>query len=235
MTESARILIVEDDESIQLGLRMNLERAGYQVGMASDGEAGLEALRDGSWDVCILDVMMPRLNGYEVLRSLRDLSIDTEVLVLSARDGEQDKVVGLDLGADDYITKPFSVPELLARVRAAVRRRQALSASGTAKVRTQILRFGDVAIDTATREVHRREEPVDLTVTEFNVLEVLARAGGGAMTREQIFEAVWGEGHHGTHRTIDNFMAQLRGKLEDNPAAPTLLLTVRGVGYRLAT
>jgi DNA-binding response OmpR family regulator len=227
MGEPASILVVEDDASIQLGLRMSLERAGYRVEVADDGALGLEKLRDGSWDLCILDVMLPRLNGYEVLRAMAVENIVTPVLVLSARTGEEDKVIGLDLGAEDYVTKPFSLPELLARVRAALRR----AGSHVADPRWH---FGPVAIHPETREVTKGGEPIELTVTEFNVLAALARARGGALSRQQIYEAVWGEGHAGTHRTIDNFVAQLRNKLEDNPAQPTLLLTVRGLGYRLA-
>ena len=227
MMAPIRILVVEDDQSIQLGLRMSLERAGYEVGMADNGAVALDLLRQQSWDICILDIMLPRLNGYEVLRVLRNEEIDTAILILSARGADDDKILGLDLGAEDYITKPFSVPELLARVRAAVRRRTHAS-NGTGS-----LRFGDVVVDARRREVRRGGELVDLTVTEFNVLETLAKANGETLTRQQIFESVWGEGHHGTFRTIDNFIAQLRSKLEQDPAAPSHLVTVRGVGYRL--
>jgi len=222
-----KILVVEDDPSIQLGVRMNLEREGYAVTVAEDGATGLDALRTGGFDLLILDVMLPKLNGYELLRSKLQEAIPTPVLVLSARTDDEDKVRGLDLGADDYVTKPFSVPELLARVRAALRRSQNSAPESN-------WRFGDVVVNPATREVHKGGEPVELTVTEFNVLSTLARTGGEALSREQIFDAVWGKDHHGTHRTIDNFLAQLRSKLEDNPAQPTFLLTVRGVGYRLA-
>ena len=220
---------MEDDPSIQLGLRMNLERAGYAVTVAEDGATGLDALRTGEFDLLILDVMLPRLNGYELLRSKLHEAIPTPVLVLSARTDAEDKVRGLDLGADDYITKPFSVPELLARVRAALRR-----ANNQPGPPESNWRFGDIVVNPATREVSKGGGPVELTVTEFNVLSTLARTGGEALSRQQIFEAVWGKDHHGTHRTIDNFLAQLRSKLEDNPAQPKFLLTVRGVGYRLA-
>jgi DNA-binding response OmpR family regulator len=229
MAEPTQILVVEDDPSIQLGLKMNLKREGYGVGVAEDGLDGLEQLRSGDWDLCILDVMLPKLNGYEVLRTMRLEGIQTPVVVLSARTEEYDKVTGLDLGAEDYVTKPFSLPELLARVRAALRRR------GGAKAASMSWQFGIITLDPVTREITKRGEPVELTVTEFNILATLARAQGRPLTRKQIYEAVWGEGHAGTHRTIDNFVAQLRGKLEDNPAAPDLLMTVRGVGYRLAS
>jgi DNA-binding response OmpR family regulator len=223
MGEDAQILVVEDDPSILLGLRMNLEREGYGVAQAEDGETGLDMARGGDWDLIILDVMLPKLNGYQVLHQLRSSGIETPVLVLSAKTEEADKVMGLDLGAEDYVTKPFGVPELMARVRAALRR----------GART-VWGFGDVVIHPKTREVLRHGEPVDLTATEYDVLGALVRARGRILSRERIFEAVWGPGHHGTHRTIDNFIAQLRSKLEDDPAAPRHLLTVRGVGYRLA-
>jgi DNA-binding response OmpR family regulator len=221
---SPRILIVEDDESIKLGLRMNLENEGYEVATAEDGESGLCRISDELWDLVILDIMLPKLNGYELLTELRKREIDVPVLVLSARTTDWDKVMGLDMGAEDYVTKPFSVPELMARVRAALRRQLA---------RGSVV-FGDVAIDSALREVTRAGEKVDLTATEYNVLWALVRARGRPLSRSQIFNAVWGPSHHGTHRTIDNFVAQLRNKLEVDPAEPRHLVTVRGVGYRLA-
>lgn len=221
--ESARILVVEDDASIQLGLRMALGKEGYDVTTAEDGVSALELLASAGFDLVLLDVMLPRLNGYEVLRTLRREGLTVPVVVLSARSAEWDKVTGLDLGAEDYITKPFSVPELLARVRAALRRRMSPLA----------LTYGDVSIDPERREVRREGELVELTATEFNVLWSLVQARGRPLSRAQIFEAVWGPQHHGTQRTIDNFVAQLRSKLEADATAPRHLLTVRGIGYRL--
>jgi DNA-binding response OmpR family regulator len=227
-----RILVVEDDTSIQLGLRMNLQREGYDVGIADDGALALERIRSEAWDLVILDLMLPKLNGYEILGAMAEERIPTPVLVLSARTDEDARVMGLDLGAQDYITKPFSVRELLARVRASMRRGNysRLDANPASS-----WTFGEVSVDTRTREVHKDGTLIELTATEFNVLEVLIRADGRSLTRRQIFEAVWGKEHHGTHRTIDNFVAQLRGKLEENATEPAHLLTVRGVGYRLAT
>ncbi len=229
MSESGRpkILVIEDDPSILLGLRMNLEGEGYEVHTAEDGEAGLERAREADWDLILLDVMLPKRNGYEVVVLLRAEQNRTPVLMVSARTAEDDKVMGLDIGADDYITKPFSVGELLARVRVALRRRREPT------VPRRGWRFGDVAADPDTREVRKADRLVELTATEFDVLASLARVNGRILSRRQIMDAVWGPGHHGTERTVDNFIAQLRAKLEDDPSSPTHLVTVRGVGYRL--
>lgn len=229
-----RILVVEDDPSILLGLRMNLENEGYEVGTAEDGEEGLRLVRESDWDLVVLDIMLPRKNGYEVVVSMRSEQNRTPVLMLSARTAEVDMVMGLDLGADDYVTKPFSVGELLARIRAVLRRRRAGEPART-EAPPQVWRFGDVVANPDTREVRKAGASVDLTATEFDVLSVLARARGRILSRRQIMDSVWGPDHHGTERTIDNFIAQLRAKLESDPTAPSHLVTVRGVGYRLVS
>jgi two-component system, OmpR family, alkaline phosphatase synthesis response regulator PhoP len=226
--EKKRILIVEDDESISLGLRMNLEAEGYDVAVAEDGDDGLERIRktDGL-DLVILDVMLPRRNGLEVLRTARAEGKSVPVIVLSARGAEMDKVMGLELGAEDYVTKPFGLAELLARVRAVLRR------DAIARPRTEeIVRAGDLEINPATRQVTKTGKPMLLTPTEFEILWFLVEAGGHVRSRDQIKARVWGPGHHGTQRTIDNFLAQLRAKLEPDASEPRHLLTVRGVGYR---
>jgi two-component system, OmpR family, alkaline phosphatase synthesis response regulator PhoP len=220
------ILVVEDDESISMGLEMNLTAEGYRVILASDGETGLELARRGDLDLLILDVMLPRLNGFELLRILRSERFQTPIIMLSARGAEMDKVMGLELGAEDYVTKPFGLAELLARVKAVLRRDKLSRAEG------ERIRAADLEIDAATREVRRGGELVELTATEFDVLLCLVEAGGRVLSREQIQANVWGPTHHGTPRTIDNFVLQLRAKLEDDPAAPLHLVTVRGVGYR---
>jgi len=217
-----RILVVEDDASILLGLKMNLETQGYEVVTAVDGCEGLEKARSGAWDLIIADIMMPKMNGYEMVATLRNEDNRTPVLILSARTAEEDMIMGLDLGADDYVTKPFSVRELLARVRASLRRKEQ---SGRWS-------FDTVDVCLSTREVLRDGSIVDLTPTEFDVLVLLLRADGAVLTRERIMIGVWGEDHYGTKRTIDNFLAQLRSKLELDPANPKRLLTVRGAGYR---
>ncbi len=223
-----RILVIEDDASISLGLRMNLEAEGYEVSVADDGERGLELARQEALDLVILDVMLPKLNGLEVLRSLRQAGQRVPIIVLSARGAEMDKVVGLELGAEDYVTKPFSLAELLARVKA-VMRRDALVREDSGSV----VAFGDISVDRGRRLVLRDNEPVELTATQFDVLWCLVEAGGSVLSREEIIERVWGRGHHGTVRTIDNFMQQLRAKLEVDAQRPLHLVTVRGVGYRL--
>lgn len=222
-----RILIVEDDESILLGLRMNLEAEGYEVEVAADGEEGLSRATSGDVDLVILDVMLPRMNGFEVVRQLRASRATVPVIMLSARGAEMDKVMGLELGAEDYITKPFGLAELLARVKAVLRR------DGLSRKHVEaVVEAGELSIDSGTRQVTRAGVPVELTATEFDVLWCLVEAQGRVLSREEILTKVWGAGHHGTLRTIDNFLLQLRSKLERDSAEPEHLLTVRGVGYR---
>ncbi len=231
--EPTRVLIVEDDESISLGLKMNLEAEGYLVETELDGEKGLKHAAEGNVDLIILDVMLPRENGFEVLRKLREGGDLTPVIMLSARGAETEKVMGLELGAEDYITKPFGLAELLARVRVVLRRGQ-LSRLQLEQTATTV-EAGDLNIDSGTRQVHKAGELVNLTATEFDVLWCLVEADGQVLSRQDIQGKVWGPEHHGTLRTIDNFLLQLRSKLEDDPAAPRHLLTVRGVGYRFST
>ena len=219
------VLVIEDDASIRLGLRMNLEAEGYQVHDAEDGEQGLTLVRQARPDLVILDVMLPKVNGFEVLQRLRAEGFRMPVIVLSARTSEMDKVTGLELGAEDYVAKPFSLAELLARVRAALRR-------GPSELPSRSHIFGRVRVDIDARLVTRDGQPVEMTATEFDVLLCLLESKGRALSRDAIFRKVWGPNHHGTPRTIDNFVQQLRAKLEDDPQAPRHLTTVRGVGYR---
>ncbi len=222
-----RVLVVEDDPSIAMGLEMNLTAEGYQVVLATDGEEALRLARAGV-DLVVLDVMLPRLNGFEVVRNLRSEGNSVPVIMLSARGAEMDKVMGLELGAEDYITKPFGLAELLARVKAVLRR------DSIARRAEPTVRTADIEIDADRRQVRRSGELVELTATEFDVLLCLVRAGGKVLSRDQIQARVWGPSHHGTVRTVDNFVLQLRSKLERDPQNPKHLLTVRGVGYRWA-
>ena len=222
-----QVLIVEDDESIALGLKLNLEAEGYSVEVAGDGDRGLTLAREGGFDVVIMDVMLPKTNGFEVVRVLREAGETVPVIMLSARGDESDKVMGLELGAEDYITKPFGLAELLARVKAVLRR------DGITRSRVDpVVEARALVVNSNTRQVSRDGEVVALTATEFDILWCLVEAGGQVLSREQILAKVWGPGHKGTLRTIDNFLLQLRNKLERDPALPDHLLTVRGVGYR---
>jgi two-component system alkaline phosphatase synthesis response regulator PhoP len=223
--QSKRVLVVEDDPSIAMGLEMNLSAEGYRVEVAADGEDGLRRARGGA-DLIVLDVMLPKLNGFEVVKALRQEGNSVPVIMLSARGAEMDKVMGLELGAEDYITKPFGLAELLARVKAVLRR------DAIARKVTTAVRVADLSIDADAREVRRKGELVELTATEFDVLACLVQADGKVLSRDQIQSRVWGPSHHGTPRTIDNFILQLRTKLEDDPQTPRHLVTVRGVGYR---
>jgi DNA-binding response OmpR family regulator len=226
-TPRQRVLVVEDDMSIMLGLRINLESEGYEVFAAEDGERALELARSEHPNLVILDLMLPKLNGFQVLQTIRREGLNMPIIVLSARTGEMDKVTGLELGAEDYVAKPFSLAELLARVRAALRR-----GPRPAEVVRTVQSFGDVRIDISARTVARGGAPVEMTATEFDLLMCLIEARGVALTREAIFTRVWGPSHHGTPRTIDNFVQQLRMKLEPDPQRPRHIVTVRGVGYR---
>lgn len=221
-----RVLVVEDDASIAIGLRINLESEGYVVDVAEDGERGLELARQDP-DLIVLDVMLPKRNGLEVLHQLRAEGRTMPIIILSAKSGEMDKVAGLELGAEDYVAKPFSLAELLARVRAALRR----AGNGAGKPRSTIA-FGDIEVDVAARNVRRAGSLVEMTAREFDVLMCLVGERGRVLSRDDIFRRVWGPNHHGTPRTVDNFIQQLRAKLEADPTEPRFIQTVRGVGYR---
>ncbi|MDP9036054.1 MAG: response regulator transcription factor [Myxococcota bacterium] len=221
------VLVIEDDPSIMLGLRINLEGEGYTVLSAEDGEKGLAITRSALPDLLILDVMLPRMNGLQVLQAIRREGLTMPIIVLSARTGEMDKVTGLELGAEDYVAKPFSLVELLARVRAALRRGPRIADAPRTRYS-----FGDVELDVAARTITRSGCAVEVTPTEFDVLLCLIEARGAALSREAIFVRVWGPNHHGTPRTIDNFVQQLRAKLEIDSHRPRHVVTVRGIGYR---
>lgn len=217
------ILVIEDDASIRKGLEINLGLEGFNVLAAADGSEGLLLAQTRAPDLVLLDLSLPKLDGLSVLRAMRKTDTDTPVLILSARGQEQSKVDGLSLGADDYITKPFGLAELLARVHAALRR----SGRG-ADART----FGDVKVDLKARRVVRAGQPVELTSREFDLLRHFLLHPEVALSREQLMQAVWGLDYFGTTRTVDNFIVRLREKLEVDPQAPRHLETVRGLGYR---
>jgi len=220
------LLVVEDDASILRGLQLNLQVEGYRVLSAHDGLEGLRLWRDCHPDLIVLDLMLPRCDGHEVLRRIRAEDPDTRILILSARGQEADKVLGLSLGADDYLSKPFSLPELLARIRAALRRVRLATPLG------RIHRFGRVLVDVAARQVNVEGAAVEMTAREFDLLVCFVSQPNRVMSREELMASVWGPAHHGTLRTIDNFVARLRLKLEEDPDHPRFLETVRGIGYR---
>ena len=221
-----RVLVVEDETAILQGLRDNLEFEGYQVFTAADGILGLELIRKHDPHLIVLDLMLPRFSGYELCRKLRAEGVHTPILMLTARGEEADRVLGLDLGADDYVTKPFSVRELMARVRALLRR----SAPG-ADLPNEI-EFGDVRVDFVRYEAFRAGRKVDLTRKEFGLLRLLAAKEGAVVTRDELLEKVWGYDATPTTRTVDNHLAALRAKLERDAAEPCHLVTVHGVGYK---
>jgi len=223
----ARILVVEDNADLAYGLRNNLEIEGHAVEVAPDGEHGLRSAQE-SFDLVLLDLMLPKLDGFRVLRELRAAGIDTPVLILTARGEEADIVRGLRLGADDYVTKPFGILELLARVEALLRRTGSVVGE-PARYDT----FGDVHIDLAARAVRRAEHPVALTPKEFDLLVALLRRDGAVATRIELIREVWGYPASVVTRTVDTHVAELRRKLEENPAEPRFILTVPRVGYRL--
>jgi DNA-binding response OmpR family regulator len=226
-----RVVVVEDNADLAYGLRNNLEIEGYEVDVAEDGPAGLQAVRGGRPALVILDLMLPGMDGFRVLKTLREEGHSMPVLILTARGEEADKVRGLKMGADDYITKPFGLLELLARIEALLRRGQSGGAFPGGAVRLE--RFGDVEVEARTRSVFRRGESVDLAPKEFDLLLALLRARGGVVSRLDLMTQVWGYSAAVVSRTVDTHVAELRRKLEDRPSEPRHLLTVRKIGYRL--
>jgi two-component system response regulator MtrA len=223
----ARILLVEDDPSIREITTIGLTAAGFAVTTANDGVEGIERFRTDPFDLVLLDVMLPRLDGYEVCRQIRRTST-IPVVMLTARTDTMDVVVGLEAGADDYVRKPFEVPELIARMRAALRR------AGTAPDGVPALRLGPVDIDVAGRTARRDGREVALTRTEFDLLVELVRHAGTVLSRDVLLDRVWGYDYLGDSRLVDVAIARLRAKVEADPAEPRLVLTVRGVGYKAA-
>ena len=225
----SRILVVEDDPAILRGLADNLKFESHEVLTASDGEAAYRLIREQSPDLVILDLMLPRMSGYEVCRKVRGEGVMTPIVMLTARGEEGDRILGLDLGADDYISKPFSVRELLARIRAVLRRTQ------PGPNAPDDLRFDDVAIDFRRYEARKAGVPIEMTRKEFGVLRFLAGRAGAVVTRDELLDEVWGYDSMPTTRTVDNHMASLRAKLEAIPSEPRHLLTIHGVGYKWVT
>jgi DNA-binding response OmpR family regulator len=218
------VLIIEDDPALARGLKDNFEAQAYRVAVARDGRSGLSAALQDPPDLLVLDLMLPRMNGYEVCRAVRAERLEMPILMLTALGQEEDIIRGLELGADDFITKPFSIRELLARAKAFLRRRPAASAS--------LLAFGDCRMDLAAHKVFKGGREVMLTAKEFRLLEFFARRPGRACTRDQILDAVWGSEVMVNDRSVDRCVTTLRGKIESDPHHPVHLQTLRAIGYR---
>jgi DNA-binding response OmpR family regulator len=221
-----KILIVEDEPNMVAGLRDNFEFEGYQVITAPDGVAGLERALSESPDIVILDVMMPRMSGLDVCKQLKTKKPSLPVIMLTARGQEVDKVVGLELGADDYVTKPFSIRELLARVKAVLRR------AGIVARPSEKYTFGDVEVNLRSCQVSRRGKAVDFSSKEFDLLKFFLHHPGETLSRDRLLEEVWGYDHFPTTRTVDAHVVRLRQKVEPRPEEPRFILTVHGTGYK---
>ncbi len=219
-----KILIVEDDAAIAFGLERNLRFEGYEVQVATDGERGLQLAVDGRPDLIILDIMLPKVSGFEICQTLRKHGLTAPVIFLTAKTREVDKVTGLDLGGDDYITKPFGLRELLARVKRILHRVRGVEEAPRV--------FGDIEVDFSGQEVRKQGKSLAFTAKEFELLRFFVTHPGKVLSRESILRQVWGFDYFGTARTIDNFINRLRQKIEDDAENPRYLLTVRGVGYK---
>jgi two-component system alkaline phosphatase synthesis response regulator PhoP len=219
-----RILVVEDEPAIAFGLQLDLTNEGYDVEIESDGESALRRARQEAFDLILLDVMLPGKDGFEVCRELRRAGAKTPIIMLTARTQEAEKVLGLETGADDYVTKPFSPRELRARVKAALRR--------GSDDDPPIVRFGDAEVDFGRCELRRAGSPVELTAFEFKLLAALIRSGGKVLSRDHLLDLVWGHGTFVTDRVVDNHIVTLRKKVEPEPSAPRYIVSVRGLGYR---
>ncbi|MER2063996.1 MAG: response regulator YycF [Alkalibacterium sp.] len=227
-----KILVVDDEKPISDIVKFNLEKEGFEVVTAFDGEEALQKVEEESPDLIVLDLMLPKMDGLEVCREVRKTR-DTPIIMVTAKDQEIDKVLGLELGADDYVTKPFSNRELVARVKANVRRQATLQNTEAAKEESNDIEVGDLTVHPDAYIVSKRGETIELTHREFELLHYLARHIGQVMTREHLLETVWGYDYFGDVRTVDVTVRRLREKIEDNPSHPTFLVTRRGVGYYL--
>jgi DNA-binding response OmpR family regulator len=228
---SEQILVVEDNKDLARLLDLHLRDLSYQVDLAFDGHEGLAKFQSKDYDLIILDLMLPGLDGLEICRRIRTKPGYTPILMLTSKSTELDRVLGLEMGADDYVTKPFSIRELMARVKAIFRRIDQLKAAkGSGK--QAVIRAGSLMIDPARRRVEHGGQPIDLTAKEFDLLLYFAQHAGKVFTRSQLLDAVWGYGHDGYEHTVNSHINRLRAKIEANPAQPVYILTVWGVGYK---
>ena len=225
-SEKMRILVVDDEDSILQGIEQNLLYAGYEVITAEDGPGALESACDKSPDLIVLDIMLPGISGFEVCRRLRDRGMQMPVIMLTARGDEFDKLHGFEIGADDYVTKPFSVDELLARIKAILARGKRISAAG------RRYEFDDIVLDADARTMMRAGKEVEMTRTEFDLLAYFLANEGRALSRDMVMNDVWGTEYYGTQRSLDSFVATLRRKIEKDPHNPVHITTIHGVGYK---
>lgn len=222
-----RILIVDDEPNMRLGLKDNLEFEGYEVDLEADSEEGLQKILDVNFDLVLLDVMMPKLSGFDVCKTIRKKGLNTPVLLLTAKGQEIDKVLGLEFGADDYVTKPFSLRELLARIKAVLRRGENLNPDETK------IKIGNVDVNFQNYTALKDNEEIQLSHKEFEILNYLWKHRNQTVSREDLLEKIWGYEESPTTRTVDNFILKLRQKIESDPNHPRVIITVHGIGYKL--
>ncbi len=227
------ILVIEDNRELAHLLELHLRDLGFTVDIVLDGVSGIAKAEAGSYDLIILDLMLPGVDGLEICKRLRGKTSYVPILMLTSKSSELDRVLGLELGADDYVTKPFSIKELMARVKAIVRRMENISQKGNTET-SKIIRAGDMVIDPAKRSVMLNDKSVDLTTKEFDLLLHFARNPGHVYSRSQLLDKVWGYGHEGYEHTVNSHINRLRSKIEKDPAQPRYVLTVWGVGYKFA-
>ncbi len=229
-----KILIVEDEPSMRMGLSDNLEFEGYEVSVSSDGQAGLQLILNNSFDLVVLDVMLPSMTGFEICKTVRKKGNSTPIILLTAKGEEIDKVRGLELGADDYITKPFSLRELLARIKAVLRRQSVTTDNQTSAPSSNAIELGRLRVLPDAYEAFSDEEPIKMSHKEFEIIRYLWEHARQPVSRYDLLENIWGyEDDQPTTRTVDNFIVKLRQKIETNPNDPRHILTVHGVGYKL--
>ncbi len=222
-----KILIVDDEPAMRLGLKDNLEFEGYQVELAEDGEEGLSKIESGTFDLIVLDIMMPKISGFDICKKIRADKNFTPVIFLSAKGEELDKVLGLEFGADDYITKPFSVRELLARIKAILRRNNSNQQS------SETVTIGNLTFDFQSFSVFEKNEPINMSYKEFEIIHFLWNHKNETVSRDQLLDNIWGKNVYTTSRTIDNFIMKLRNKIEKDPNKPQLIISIHGIGYKL--
>jgi DNA-binding response OmpR family regulator len=226
----AKILVVDDEQNMRTGLKDNLEFEGYEVETANDGEQGLKKILENSYNLILLDVMMPKKSGFDVCREVRRSGIMTPVILLTAKGEEIDKVLGLELGADDYVTKPFSLRELLARIKAVLRRGEDLNST---QAEHTSIRIGRLEINFSSYNAYEHGEPVQLSHKEFEILHFLWKKRNNTVSRDDLLTEIWGYDESPTTRTVDNFILKLRQKIERDPNHPQIIITVHGIGYKL--